>query len=56
MFCEFSYRKLCGVTSIRNVHTVKDYIGYLESSYIVLVVERFSFKLKEQMIAPRKRV
>ena len=52
--CEFSYRKLCGVTSIRNVHTVKDYIGYLESSYIVLVVERFSFKLKEQMIAPRK--
>ena len=51
---EFSYRKLCGATSIRNVHTVKDYVGYLESSYIVLVVERFSFKLKEQMMAPRK--
>jgi predicted AAA+ superfamily ATPase len=28
--------------------------GYLESSYIVLVVERFSFKLKEQIMAPRK--
>jgi hypothetical protein len=51
---EFSYRKLCGATSIRNVHTVKDYVGYLESSYIVLVVERFSFKLKEQIKAPRK--
>jgi len=51
---EFSYRKLSGATSIRNVHTVKDYVGYLESSYIVLVVERFSFKLKEQMMAPRK--
>ncbi len=51
---EFSFRKLSEVTSIKNIHTVKDYVGYLESSYLLLVIEKFSFKLKEQLIAPRK--
>ncbi len=51
---EFSFKKLSEVTSIKNVHTVKDYVGYLESSYLVFVIERFSFKLKEQVISPRK--
>lgn len=51
---EFTFRKLREVAGIRSVHTVKNYVGYLESSYLLLVVKRFSFKLKEQIIAPKK--
>jgi predicted AAA+ superfamily ATPase len=51
---EFTFRKLKNVTTIKNVRTVKNYVGYLESSYLLLVIQRFSFKLKEQMMAPRK--
>lgn len=51
---EFSFRKLQGVTSIKNVHTVKNYTGYMESAYLIFVIERFSFKLKGQMMAPKK--
>jgi len=52
--CEFSYNRLCDVVSIKDIHTIKKYIGYLESSYLILITERFSYKLKEQMKAPRK--
>lgn len=51
---EFSYRKLKDVTSIKDEHTIKNYVHYLELSYILFIVERFSFKLKEQIKAPKK--
>ncbi len=51
---EFTFTKLKNITAIKNVHTVTDYVEYLESSYLILIVKRFSFKLKEQVLAPKK--
>ena len=51
---EFTYSKLSKIIGIRDVHTVKNYIMYLEQAFLIRTLERFSFKLKQQIIAPRK--
>ena len=51
---EITYTKLKNITSVKNVHTIKNYIDYLSTSYLIFMIERFSFKLKKQMIAPKK--
>ena len=51
---EFTYSKLSRITGIKDVHTVKNYVEYLEQAFLIHVIERFSFKLKQQIIAPKK--
>jgi len=51
---EVSYNKLKNVLGIKSVHTIKNYVNYLQNAYLIFTVERFSFKLKQQMIAPKK--
>jgi len=51
---EITYTKLRDATSIKNVHTIKNYIDYLSTAYLFVILERFSFKLKNQIIAPKK--
>ena len=51
---EITFNKLKNVFSIKKVQTIKKYIKYFEDAYIIFVIERFSFKLKEQVIAPKK--
>lgn len=51
---EFTFNKLKNVASVKNVHTVKGWVDWLEYSYLLFVVNRFSFKLREQMMAPKK--
>ena len=51
---EFTYNKLKEIVKIKSVHTIKKYIQYLESAYLVFQLSRFSFKLKEQLMAPKK--
>lgn len=51
---EITYTKLKDVTSIKNVHTIKNYVSYLSTACLVIILERFSFKLKNQTIAPKK--
>ena len=51
---EITYRKLKDVVSIKNDHTIKKYVDYLSTSYLTFILERFSFKLKNQTIAPKK--
>ena len=51
---EISYSRLKNMFAIKDVHTVKNYIDHLSSSYLTFTLERFSFKLKNQAIAPRK--
>jgi|Deesub1362B_J571_1020462.scaffolds.fasta_scaffold00123_32 hypothetical protein len=51
---EFSYSKLKNVFAIKDVHTIKNWVSLLQDSYLVFTLERFSFKLKEQFIAPKK--
>jgi uncharacterized protein len=52
--CEFTYRSLKNATGINRVGTVSDWVGFLESAYLVAKIDRFSFKLKEQVLAPKK--
>ena len=51
---EISSSKLKNILGFRSVHTVENYLGYLEEAFVVFTVRRFSFKLKEQLRAPRK--
>ncbi|KKP71937.1 MAG: hypothetical protein UR65_C0023G0004 [Candidatus Moranbacteria bacterium GW2011_GWE2_35_164] len=51
---EFTYSKLKNVFDIKNVQTLKNYIEYLRESYLIFILERFSYKLKQQIIAPKK--
>lgn len=51
---EITFSKLKNLFGIKNVHTAKNYIDYLTSTYLIFTVERFSFKLKQRMIAPKK--
>jgi len=51
---EITYNKLKDITSIKNVHTIKNYVNYLSTAYLIIILERFSFKLKNQLIAPKK--
>ncbi|MBI5245265.1 MAG: ATP-binding protein [Elusimicrobia bacterium] len=52
--CEQTYGKLKNVFSLKDVHTAANYVGHLASSQIVFMIERYSAKLKQQAIAPRK--
>lgn len=51
---EFSYSKLGKIFGIKNVHTTKNYVDYLSSSYLIVILEKFSYKLKEQYITSKK--
>lgn len=51
---EFSYSRLKAAVQIKDVHTVKKFVDYLLAGYLFFMVERFSFKLKQQLISPRK--
>jgi len=51
---EFTIRKLSHIFEIKDVHTLKNWLQVLENSYLVFVLERYSPKLKQQVIAPKK--
>jgi predicted AAA+ superfamily ATPase len=51
---EISFNRIKNIFGIKSPHTVKQYITYLSSAYLVFLVERFSFKLKQQSFAPKK--
>lgn len=51
---EFTYSKLSKTFGIKDVHTVKNYVSHLKDAFLVIVLDRFSPKLKQQVIAPKK--
>jgi len=51
---EITYNKLKNIFDIKKVSTIKNYVGYLRGAYLILILERFSFKLKQQIISPKK--
>lgn len=51
---EFTLRKLGHIFEIRDVHTVKNWADALEGAYLSFMLERYSPKLKQQTIAPKK--
>jgi len=51
---EFSYTSLQDVIRVNSVETVQKYIKWLEESYIIFVLNRFSSKEKERIKSPKK--
>jgi len=51
---EFSYSGIRKMLSLRSTNTVEKYTGYLEESYMYFVLNRFSYKFKQQINAPKK--
>ncbi len=51
---EVSFNKLKNIFKLGSDHTAKNYLGYLEESYLIFLIERFSFKKKESLADNRK--
>jgi len=50
----YSTGNLKNLLSLGSVNTVKSYIGYLEDSYLLFSLSRFSYSLKQQGYYPKK--
>lgn len=50
----FTYHKVKNIFEMKSVHTVKNYLNYLEEAYLIFQLRPFSLKLKEQIKHPRK--
>jgi len=46
--------KLKNIFGFKSVHTVQNYFSFLEESYLIFQIDKFSFKVKEKSLAPRK--
>ncbi|MCK4730067.1 MAG: ATP-binding protein [Candidatus Aenigmarchaeota archaeon] len=51
---EISYNKLKNLFDVKSVHTIKNYISYVEESYLIFQLFPFSYKTKIQLISPKK--
>lgn len=51
---KMSYNKIRNIFDVKSVHTVKNYFGYLEDSYLLFQLPPFSVKLKERLTGNRK--
>ncbi len=51
---ETSYSKLKNIFGIASVNTVKNYLAFLENAYLLFRLDRYSPKLKERMLSPKK--
>lgn len=51
---EFSYTSLQEVIKVKSVETVEKYLNFLEESYILFVLNRFSNSDKERIRSPKK--
>ncbi|OGU60675.1 MAG: hypothetical protein A2X64_08095 [Ignavibacteria bacterium GWF2_33_9] len=50
----FTYNKLSNSLQIKSVNTVKEFAGYLEDTYLLSYVNKYSFKIQEEIRSPRK--
>ena len=51
---EFSYNSLKKMFEVKSVQSVIDYISYLEDSYLVFTVPKFSYSYKKQQVNRKK--
>jgi hypothetical protein len=51
---EFSYNNTSKILEIKSVRTVIDYCDYLNESYLVDFIPRYSPSIKKQMVNPKK--
>jgi len=51
---EITFNKLKASLEIKDSHTIAKYSSYISDSYLIFLLERFSYKLKERFKAPKK--
>lgn len=51
---EFSYGNLQKLTNSKNKITIKKYVDYLEETFIFFKIQKFSYKIKEQVSSNKK--
>jgi predicted AAA+ superfamily ATPase len=51
---EISYNSISKTLEIKSVRTTIDYCDYLQESYLMDFIPRFSFSIKQQLITPKK--
>jgi len=51
---EYSVHRLSRVTGCRSDRTVRKYLDYLEEAFLFFSIPRFSYKVKEQVLANKK--
>ncbi len=49
-----SYTKLKNVLNLGSVNTVKNYIHYLENSYLILAIDSYAYSILQQTISQKK--
>jgi len=51
---QFTYARLKEAARLRDVHTARKYVDYLLASHLFFTVERYSAKIRGQILSPRK--
>ena len=51
---EFTYRKIASVAGVKDQHTLKNWMLAVENAYLGFSLSKYSPKLKEQLLSPRK--
>ena len=51
---EMSYNKMKNIFGIKSVHTVKNYLGFMEKAYLAFKIDKYSNKLKQQVLSSKK--
>lgn len=51
---EFSYSSLKNISRVEHLYTVSKWLSYFEEAFLFFKLERFTFKLKQQILAPKK--
>jgi hypothetical protein len=51
---KLSASRLCRTLDLKSPHTIAEFMGYLENTFLLFTVPRFSYKLKEQMSTFKK--
>ncbi|MFZ2956657.1 MAG: ATP-binding protein [Candidatus Ozemobacteraceae bacterium] len=51
---EYTFTSVAKTLGFRSVHTMENYVGYLQEAYLLFSMSRFSWKASERIQAPRK--
>lgn len=51
---EFSYNSIKKMFEIKSVQSAINYISYLENTYLIFTIPRFSYSYKQQLVNPKK--
>ena len=51
---KISFSKITARCTVKSSHTITEYAGYLESTFLLFFVSKFSYRLKEQQAALKK--